>query len=80
MEEQESLTKQMINECLPKVKYNWKVNYPQSLGKNVAGDTEYHENDFQEAELFKKRHREELIDKGYFRMVDKLITNHKGQQ
>lgn len=61
--DQEDLTKEMINECLPKGKYNYEVDCSQDLGTDW-GRTEYHENNLLEANLFIGRHEEELIDRG----------------
>ena len=61
MEGQEDLTKEMINKCLPKSQYIYRVDTSQDLGPNNWGATEYHENNFTEADLFIKRHEEELI-------------------
>ena len=77
MEEQENLTKEMVNECLPKEKHNYVVDCKQNL--IGWGGTEYHENDFQEAELFIKRHRKELIKRGCVKKGFIYYVDRKGR-
>lgn len=68
IESQKELTREMVDKCLPKSKgYNWKVNFPSNVSW-IGGETEYHENDPQEAKLFISRHEKELIEKGHWQM------------
>jgi hypothetical protein len=63
--DQEDLTKEMVNECLPLGKYNYRVDCSQDLGINVYGGTAYCENDPNEVNKFRLRHADSLIENGY---------------
>lgn len=76
MKGQEELTKEMVNECLPRGKYNWKVDFPLSLGKDNWGGTTYCENDPQEVSNFRLRHSKELINHNYSQWVS--LPNQQG--
>ena len=63
-EEQVKLTEEMINECLPKGKYNWELDCSKYFGAYTWGETAYYENDPQEVKNFVIRNANDLIEKG----------------
>lgn len=77
MEEQKDLTREMINECLPRNRYNYVVDCNSDCDGDW-GETIYHENDFNEADLFVKRHAEILLQNNCWTLDFIYYADQKG--